>query len=75
MRVTIAHFFPPDNVFLGANTHVSPTEYLYRSASLATMFSPNAFVNNAYQPVTPGTFSEVCDVASCTIKIGDWNEG
>jgi hypothetical protein len=74
-RATIAHFFPPHTVALGANTKVSPTEYLYRSASLAAMFSPGSFVDNADEPVTPGTFSEVCDAANCTIQIGDINEG
>lgn len=74
-RATIAHFFPPHAVALGANTKVSPTEYLYRSASLAAMFSSDSFVNNADEPVPPGTFSEVCDAANCTIQIGDVNEG
>jgi len=75
MRATMTLFFPPHSIALGANTKVSPTEYLYRSAPLAAMFSSDAFVNNAGEPVSPGVFSEVCDGASCTLQIGDWNEG
>ncbi|HEU0028691.1 MAG TPA: hypothetical protein VFQ25_16410 [Ktedonobacterales bacterium] len=75
MRATTALFFPPHSISHGANTKVSPTEYLYRSAPLAAMFGSDAFVNDAGEPVAPGTFSEVCDGASCTLQIGDWNEG
>jgi hypothetical protein len=72
-RALVARFFPPDSASLGANTKVTPTEYLYHSATLAAMFDPGAFVNSAYQTVAPGTFSEVCDAARCTVQIGDWD--
>lgn len=53
----LTHFFPADAQHIADPATDHGTYHVYRSAALASTFTPDAFVTEAGDPASPGTFS------------------
>jgi hypothetical protein len=73
-----ATFLPPDAQLAGVTHLAANVEYRYTSASLAAAFTSAYFVDDAYNPVAPGTLNRLdapplgsaTGVGSCTLSLG-----